>query len=76
MNTIKRTSIKKVSFQVSKRASTASVFDLNNIRDSLEEGNRSVRRNVRGIWNKRLELFCGFIPALLVFVITYGKKFR
>lgn len=51
-------------------------FDLKNIGDTLQQGNKRFRRNVKGIWNKRLELFFGFIPALLVFVIIYAKKFK
>lgn len=51
-------------------------FDLKNFNDTLQKGNKRLKKNVKGIWNKRLELFCGFIPALLVFIITYGKKFK
>ncbi len=73
MNTVKPTLSEKGSFNISEWIDTSKTFD---IRGSLEQGNRSLRRNVKGIWNKRLELFFGFIPALLVFIITYGKKFR
>lgn len=50
-------------------------FKLSEWIDAAEAETVKSRKKVK-VWSKRLELFFGFIPALLVFVITYGKKFR
>ena len=43
---------------------------------TLNSFNFNNRRKKVKIWSKRLELIFGFIPAFLVWVISYGKRFR
>ncbi len=75
MNIIKQTPFEKASFNLSQWLDTSAAFDLNNITDRLP--GKAIRKRAKAkIWSKRLELFFGFIPALLVFVITYGRKFK
>lgn len=76
MNSIKAAHLEKAPFSLPEWIDISDTFDFNNISNSLQ-ANRKSKRNVRGkIWSKRLELFFGFIPALLVWVVIYGKKFR
>lgn len=63
MNNIKPTPLEKASLKLAEWIDTA------------EEKSIRGRRKV-GVWSRRLELFFGFIPAFLVWLATYGKKFR
>ncbi len=64
MSNRKLTPLEKASFNLSEWIDTT--------------GAQTFRRNRKRVkvWSKRLELFFGFIPAFLVWLITYGKKFR